>query len=138
LYAEFAAVDRLLTRGAAMTLISAAALGRTDELRRLLSGASDDERRLALALAAQHGRTEAARALVEANVDPNGFTPVQGHAHATALHQAAGNGNQEIVRLLLDHGARGDVRDILFGGTPADWAEYGGYIELAHSLRGES
>ena len=52
LYAEFAAVDRLLTRGAAMTLISAAALGRTDELRRLLSGASDDERRLALALAA--------------------------------------------------------------------------------------
>jgi ankyrin repeat protein len=138
LYAEFDAVDRLLARGAVMTLISAAALGCAEEVRRLVTGASDDERRLALALAAQHGRTDAVRTLLEAGVDPNGFTPVQGHAHATALHQAAGNGFLEIVQLLIEHGAHSGVRDILFEGTPADWAEHGGHAQLADRLRAKA
>jgi hypothetical protein len=136
LYGEFDAVAHLLARGAATTLAVAAALGRANDARRLIADATDDERRLALALAAQHGRTDAVRALLEADVDANGFTPVQGHSHATALHQAALSGNDEIVQLLLDRGAHSGVRDILYNGTPADWAQHNGFMELANRLRG--
>jgi hypothetical protein len=137
LYAEFDAVQQLLAHGAATTVVAAAALGLTDDARRLAPGATDEERRLALALAAQHGRTGAVRALLESGVNVNGFTPAEGHAHATALHQAALCGNEEIVALLLRQGARNDVRDVLYDGTPADWAEHSGHMELAQRLRAE-
>lgn len=134
LYGEFGAIERLLRRGAAVTLIIAAALGRPDDVQRLVQAAHDDDRKLALALASQHGRAAAVRGLLEAGVDPNGFTP-GGHSHATALHQAALAGHDEIVRLLLDAGARADVADVLYGGTPAGWARHNGYDELARFLR---
>ena len=135
LYGEFDGVDALFTHGARMTLIPAAALGKADDVRSLVGSASDDERRLALALAAQHGQTQAVRLLLEAGVDANGFIPVEGHAHSTALHQAALAGNEEIARLLLERGALRDVRDILHNATPAEWAEYAGHAGLAALLR---
>ncbi len=135
LYGEFESVDELFSRGAQTTLIAAAALGKTDDVRRLVTSASDDEQRLALALAAQHGRMEATRLLLEGGVDANGFIPVEGHAHATVLHQAALTGNEEIARLLLERGARRDVHDILHNATAADWAEYAGHTALAALLR---
>lgn len=134
LYGEFAAVDALLRRGATLNLPAAAALGRVDAMRNLLPREQSDESRAALALAAQHGRIEAVRALLEAGVDPNGFTPPPGHSHATALHQAALSGNDEIVRMLVDAGANPDVQDVLFNGTPAGWADYNGHRELARRL----
>lgn len=136
LYGEFEAVERLLQRGASMTLIAAAALGGTAGVRRLVHISNDEDRRLALALAAQHGRVEAVRALLDAGVDPNGFTP-GGHSHATAMHQAALGGHDEIARLLLDAGARADVADVLFNGTPAGWAAHNGHGELARLLENE-
>jgi hypothetical protein len=42
----------------------------------------------------------------------------------TALHQAAGEGNVELARLLLDLGADPEVRDHRFDGTPLDWARH--------------
>jgi hypothetical protein len=135
MYGEFASVDALLERGADMNLIAASSLGRVEDVRRLARAADDDERRVALALAAQHGRTQAVRALLEAGADAVSFTPPPGHSHATPLHQAALTGQEEIAQLLLAHGARLDVRDILYNGTPADWAEYNGFRELAAQLR---
>jgi hypothetical protein len=134
LYREFDAVNRLLQRGARLTLAVAAALGREEDVRRLTPQADSDERRVALALAAQHGRREAVRALLDAGVDPNGFTPPGAHSHATALHQAALAGHADIVEMLLQAGARTDVRDVLFAGTPSDWARHNGHHELAALL----
>ncbi|MBV9271285.1 MAG: ankyrin repeat domain-containing protein [Candidatus Eremiobacteraeota bacterium] len=134
LYGEFDAVNHLLQRGARLTLVAAAALGLTEDVRRLIGDATDEDRRLALALAAQHGRAETVAALLAAGVNPNGFTP-GGHSHATALHQAALAGHAEIAQMLLNAGARGDVRDVLYGGTPADWAQHSGHDGLANALR---
>jgi peptide-methionine (S)-S-oxide reductase len=101
----------------------------------LAPAAGEDERRIALALAAQHGRTQAVQALLEAGADPASFTPPPGHSHATPLHQAALAGHEDIAQLLLAHGARLDLRDILYNGTPADWAEHNHFEKLAAQLR---
>lgn len=135
LYGEFDAAETLLARGATMTLTAAAALGRDDDVRELASFTNNEDRRLALALAAQHGHAPSVRALLDAGVDANGFIPVPGHSHATPLHQAALSGNREIVQMLIDAGADPNVRDILYGGQPADWAAYNHFDELAAWLR---
>lgn len=135
MYAEFDSANALLGRGATLNLAAASALGRMNDVRCLASTASDDERRLAIALAAQHGRTEAVRILLEAGADGVSFTPPPGHSHATPLHQAALGGHEEIVELLLAHGAVPGMRDILYDGTAADWAHYKGHRDLAARLR---
>lgn len=135
MYAEFDSVDTLLGRGATMNLIAASALGRVNDVRKLALTATDDERRVAIALAAQHGRTEAVHELLEAGADAVSFTPPPGHSHATPLHQAALGGHKEIAQLLLTYGAAPSVRDVLYDGTPADWAEHNGHRELAGWLR---
>jgi hypothetical protein len=40
------------------------------------------------------------------------------------------------VRLLVEHGADVGARDLLWQGTPADWARHGGHTELEAYLRG--
>lgn len=49
----------------------------------------------------------------------------------SALHHAAGQGDAELVRLLLDLGADTTIRDHRFGATPADWARHFGAPEIA-------
>jgi hypothetical protein len=51
------------------------------------------------------------------------------------LHQAAGRGNEEKVRLLVARGARLDLKDILWHATPADWAQHEGKTEVEKYLR---
>jgi ankyrin repeat protein len=101
----------------------------------LLSGASSEERHIALALACQHGRLQVVRLLLDAGEDPNRYNPVGCHSHSTPLHQAALAGHSEVVQLLIERGAKVDTRDILFGGTPSGWAEHGGKSEIAAYLR---
>jgi ankyrin repeat protein len=52
-----------------------------------------------------------------------------------ALAHAAQHGHAAIVRLLAERGARRDLRDAVFRGTPADWAEHAGRTALAACLR---
>jgi ankyrin repeat protein len=44
----------------------------------------------------------------------------------------------DVGRLLVEHGARLDVRDRLYDGTPLDWAVYGERNEIADYLRDRS
>jgi hypothetical protein len=131
---EMQSVDALLGRGARMTLPLAAALGRAEDVRRMLPKADPEERHLALALSSQYGHVEAVRLLLDSGEDPNRFNPVGGHSHSTPLHQAAGNGHLDVVRLLTGSGARTDVKDILFGGTAEGWATHAGKKEVAAYL----
>jgi hypothetical protein len=136
-HGEFEAVDALIARGARITLPIAAALGRADQCRRLLAAADGRERHLALAFAAQFGRVELVRMLLDAGEDPNRYNPVGAHSHATPLHQAAHAGHFEVVRLLVERGARLDVNDLLWRSTAADWAHHAGHTEIEAYLRAQ-
>jgi hypothetical protein len=137
LHGELGAVNALIRRGARIDLPVAAALGRLEDGRRLLSGASSEDRHLALTLAADFGHVEIVRLLLDAGEDPNQYNPVGGHSHTTPLHQAAGGGHEEVVRLLVERGARLDLKDILWHATPADWAGHAGRKEIEAYLRGK-
>jgi hypothetical protein len=132
---ELPAAEALVRRGALMTLPLAAAMGKTGEARQLLMEADAGQRHLALSLASQYGHAEIAELLLDADEDPNRFNPVGGHSHCTPLHQAAGNGHLDVVKLLIAHGAKTDIKDILFGGTPIGWATYNGKKDVEAYLR---
>jgi len=132
---EFEAAAALIQRGALIDLPAAAALGRTKDFRRLLPLATSDDRHRALALASQFGHIEIVKALLDAGEDPNRYNPVGSHSHSTPLHQAALAGQDQLVRLLVERGAKLDMKDILWQGTPADWAAHEGRTELEAWLR---
>jgi ankyrin repeat protein len=90
---------------------------------------------LALTVAADGGCAAIVRMLLDAGEDPNRYNPVGGHSHTTPLHQAAGAGHAEVVKLLVERGARIDMKDILWHATPADWAKHGGKTEIEAYLR---
>ena len=135
LHGELEAMNALIRRGARIDLPVAVGLGRIEDARRLLAGASSEDRHLALTLAADFGHVEIVRLLLDAGEDPNRYNPVGGHSHTTPLHQAAGGGHVEVVRLLVERGARLDLKDILWRATPADWARHAGRTEIEAYLR---
>ena len=55
-------------------------------------------------------------------------------SRVTALHQAAVNGNREMVDVLLSRGADLFLTDAQFDGSAAGWAEAGGHEELTRYL----
>jgi ankyrin repeat protein len=123
----------LLDRGMPMTAPIAAALGRVDALRSLLVDASPDDRQEALGLAVINRRLEAARMCLDAGADTNQLLPV--HRHAMPLHTATLNGDVEMLKLLVARGARLDVRDKLWNGTPLGWAVHNKKAEAEAYLR---
>ena len=126
----------IAARGArADTLAAAAGLGRLDDAARLLPDADGHEKQVALALAAQHGHAEVVRLLLDAGEDPNRFNPEGYHDHSTPLHQAIASNQPDVVRLLVERGARLDMRDTLYGGTPLGWAIHCERPDLAEYLR---
>lgn len=135
-HGEFEAVNALLQRGASLDLPVAAALGRFEDTRRLLPGASPEDRHHALGLAAQFGHVELVRLLLDAGEDPNRYNPVA-HSHSTPLHQAALAGHEQVVTLLVERGARLDMKDVVWQATPADWARHGGKTAIEAYLRAQ-
>jgi Ankyrin repeats (3 copies) len=131
------AVNALLRRGAHIDLPVAAALGRIEDARRLLPSAGSRDRHLALALVSQLGHAEIVRLLLDAGEDPNRYNPVGCHSHSTPLHQAAWAGHMEVVRLLVKRAARLDLKDVLWHGTPTDWARHAGKTEIESFLRSQ-
>jgi ankyrin repeat protein len=126
----------LVRRGARVTTVAAAAgLGRLEDVGRLLPGASPLDRHRALALAAQLGHADIVARLLDAGEDPNRYNPQGNHGHATPLHQAALAGHDAVVRLLVERGARLDIKDTIFKGTPLAWALYGDRPAIAEYLR---
>ena len=136
LHGELEAVNALLARGARLNLPAAAALGRMPEVRAQMAASSAEDRHLALALGAQFGQTEVVRLLLDAGENPSRYNPPGGHSHCTPLHQAAWFGHDQVVRLLVERGADPRLRDLLWQGTPADWAHHAGRTELEAYLRG--
>ena len=116
LHGSLQAVAALIRRGAKVDL-AVAALGPAARFRRMLPAASPEDRHLALAVAAQYSRVEIVRILLDAGEDPNRFNPLGGHSHCTPLHQAAGYGTVELAQLLIECGARVDIKDVLWKGT---------------------
>jgi ankyrin repeat protein len=119
--------EALVRRGARIPTIAAAAgLGRVADAARLLPEATALDRHRALALAAQLGHVEIVRLLLDAGEDPNRYNPEGNHGHSTPLHQAALAGHEPVVRMLIERGARLDIRDTVWHGTPLGWALHGG------------
>jgi ankyrin repeat protein len=79
--------------------------------------------------------TSSPRAEFDAGEDPNRYNPDGNHAHSTPLHQAALSGHEAVVRLLVERGARLDIKDTIYHGTPLDWAIHGERGEVEKYLR---
>ncbi len=117
------AAEALVRRGARVdNLAAAAGLGKLDDIARLLPAATPEDRHRALALAAQHGQVEIVRLLLDAGEDPSRYNPQGNHPHSTPLHQAVAGGHEDVVRLLVERGARLDMQDTVHQGTPLGWA----------------
>jgi ankyrin repeat protein len=127
----------LAKRGARIDLPAAAGLGRVEDAARLLRSADALARHCALSLAAQQGHPEIIRLLLDAGEDPNRYNPDSNHPHTTPLHQAVLGGHEAVVRLLVERGARLDIRDTIWHGTPLGWAVHGGHArdQMAACLR---
>ncbi|WP_127587935.1 ankyrin repeat domain-containing protein [Paenibacillus koleovorans] len=136
---ELEAAERLLLRGAALTLTAAVCTRRYGDIERLACLAAPEERQTALTAAAMYsaGDTLALALLLRrGDVALDAYSPAGFHAHATPLHQAVAAGSLEAVRLLVDAGASLAIRDHIYGGTPLGWAEHLQHAEIAALLRG--
>jgi ankyrin repeat protein len=76
--------------------------------------------------------------ILDAGEDPNRFNPIGAHSHSTLLHQAALNGHLDVVKLLVDRGAKTNIKDILFGGTALDWAKHAAKKDVERFLSGKT
>jgi len=130
------AAEALIRRGATVdNIATAAGLGRLPDATRLLPAADSTSRHRALALAAQLGHADVVRLLLDAGEDPNRYNPDGTHSHSTPLHQSVIAGHEAVVRLLIERGARLDIKDSIYQGTPLGWAIHGGKSEMEKYLR---
>ena len=130
------AAKALVRRGAPVqSLAAAAGLGRIADVEKMLPTADAHDRHRALALAAQNGHADAVKALLDAGEDPNRFNPPGTHAHTPPIHQAVAAGHLNVVKLLIDRGARLDIKDTIHHGTPLGWAKYCEQPQIADYLR---
>jgi hypothetical protein len=144
-----AVVELLVGRGAEPPrsegvdgLIAAVLAGdraRADQLATHVEAARKERPALVVWAAARH-KPDAAAHLVELGFDVNALGRSDGpveQAWQTALHTAAGDGDVELARLLLDLGADPGIKDARFHSTPLGWArhfEHPAVVELLAPL----
>lgn len=133
-HGELDAVAYLLSRGARLTLSTAVAMEKNDDVERLLEAAPANEIQLSLSMAALHNRAEVIPALIASGADPNHYSPPGGHTHCTPLHSAAWEGHLGSVKALIEGGARLDIGDIHHNATALAWAEHAGQKDVARYL----
>jgi ankyrin repeat protein len=133
---EHAPVLALLRAGHPLSAAITAALGRLADLPRLLREATPAMVQEAFGMAVINRQNEAAKLALDAGADVNGFLPV--HSHSTALHQAAIDENIELLALLLERGARTDIKDKLWDATPLDWVRHQGKTQASGYLESRS
>jgi Ankyrin repeats (3 copies) len=130
-------------------LVDAGASGKRDDVDTLVMRAMDGDRdavdrilaadpglreraierhRDQLVRAAERNSLEAVALLIELGFDVNAVN------RTAPLHEAAMRGNMRIIRLLLEHGADPNVRDVGYKATPAGWAEHHGQREAQQYL----
>jgi peptide-methionine (S)-S-oxide reductase len=132
-HGERDAVAAILEMGVPVDVIAAAGLGRLDDLARLLKSATDEQKHAALSVAVINRELEAARRCCRAGADVNRVSAV--HRHSMPIHQAVSNGDIPMIKLLLEYGARLDVRDAMWNGTPLGWAIHTNQPEAEAYLR---
>lgn len=120
---NFEAAAHMIARGGETTLAAALCLGRDSDAERLLRTATAGDRQIALVAAAINGQAQSLAKLIAAGVDIDAYSSVI-HPHATALHQAVFSGSLDAVETLVQAGARLDIRDKIYNGTPLQWAEH--------------
>jgi peptide-methionine (S)-S-oxide reductase len=135
---EVAAAERLLERGAALTLTAAVCTGRTADVLRLGPVASAGDRQTALAAAALYGQAETLALLIDLGVEVSAYCPPGFHPHGTALHHAVDSSALDAVKALVEAGADLSLRDRIYDGTPLDWAIHLQREEIAAYLRGRA
>jgi ankyrin repeat protein len=107
-----------------------------DRLRVFADGARA-ERPALVVWAAARGKRDVIPRLIELGFDVNalGRTDVPMEQEwETALHEAAGTGDLDLARLLLDLGADPNVKDARFDATPLGWAEHFGERAMVELL----
>lgn len=118
------AAAHIAERGDKLTLALAVCLERLDDINTLAVSAAPAEKLTAVVAAAYYGKENMIRHLLDMNFNSNGFPEEAAgfHTHATALHQAVSSGSLACVKLLAESGAKLDVRDKIYNGTPLEWA----------------
>lgn len=164
----FKVAKLLIEKGAKIDLHIASALCETDVVKLLREGLDvnkkDDRHNTPLHNAAQFGRAEAAKILLNYGAGPNainkdGLTPLHhaagfghtdliellidsganteidcGGGDGTPLYAAVGYGQEDAVRLLIAKGANINKRSLRLGGTPLESAVGRGYSRIVELL----
>ena len=149
---ETALAKTLCNDAVEMDFLSAAGLGDIDALASYFDGSNnlrlaDDQvidfgtlamtRALVepLIVACKNGQMEAAFFLIKKGADLNYFEVNEGkdrkvNLEASGLHWASRYGHYELVKFLINYGARIQSRDTLEDKTPAQWAEEAGHENI--------
>ena len=129
----------LINRGAIVRLPAAVALGRLEDIERLMRDDPDSLKPgqrfgtlIVRAAAASPGSVveKLIQLGASVNVSDRESTSVDQTRGYTPLHAAAFHGNDEAVRVLLKHGADVNAREDKYSSPPAGWANYAGHRHL--------
>ncbi len=87
-----------------------------------------------LVRAAQTNSVTGVGLLIDLGFDVNAINRQERYHESAPLHEAAAQGNLEVIELLLAHGADPNLRDGSYNSTPAGWAEHFGQTDAQQYL----